>query len=627
MTDYTLLDTIKSPQDLKKLSISALDRLAAELRDFIISCISETGGHLAPNLGAVEITLALHKVFDSPRDKIVWDVGHQAYIHKIITGRRNRFSSIRQFGGLSGFPKISESPHDAFGVGHASTSISAALGMAVGRDLNGDDFKVIAVIGDGSLTGGEAFEGLNNAGDAKRDLVVVLNDNRMSISPNVGALSRYLTNIITNPVYNRLKQDIWEITGRLPRGTALVRNTVRRVEEGIKSMLVPGLLFERLGFRYFGPVNGHDVAGLVRVFREIKKFKGPILVHVISTKGKGYKFAEENATKFHGLGSFCKETGDTPKKETPAYTEVFGRTLTELAEKDDKVVGITAAMSHGTGLIHFARRFPERFFDVGIAEQHAVTFGCGLALQGWKPVVAIYSTFLQRAYDQVIHDAALQNIPLRIVMDRGGLVGADGPTHHGSFDLTYLRVVPNLVLMAPKDENELRDMLYTALQYDAGPIAMRYPRGLSLGLPPKKEITNLPVGKGEILKKGSDLAILAIGDQVQIALELADSLAADNISCRVVNARFIKPLDRELILRCARELPALITMENNSIIGGFGSAVAELLAEELPDVRFKRFGLPDQFVTHGSISDLRKSLGLNTEALHKEILTWLQSNT
>lgn len=617
-----LLESINSPQDLKKLDVAALERLAHEVREFLVSTVANTGGHLAPNLGAVELTLAIHRVFDAPRDKIVWDVGHQAYIHKILTGRRDKFHTLRQYRGISGFPRITESEYDTFGVGHASTAISAALGMATARDLNRESYKVVAVVGDGALTGGMAFEGLNNAGGSKRDIIVVLNDNRMSISPNVGALSRYLTQVITNPLYNKIKEDIWELTGKLPRGSKRVRDAVHRIEEGLKAIIVPGLLFERLGFRYFGPINGHDLTHLIRIFRDIRKFRGPILVHLITTKGKGVEFAEKDATKFHGLGSFCPKTGNTKSKKAPTYTEVFGKALVELASKDDRIVGITAAMADGTGLVHLARRFPNRFFDVGIAEQHAVTFAAGLALNGLKPVVAIYSTFLQRALDQVIHDVALQKIPVVFAMDRGGLVGEDGPTHHGSFDLSYLRLVPNLVVMAPKDENELRDMLWTALQYRDGPVAFRYPRGESFGLPPKPEYQKIPIGKSEVLREGNDLAIFAVGDRVVPAIQCAKVLEAKGITARVVNARFIKPLDRRMIEESVRIFPVVVTVENNTVVGGFGSGIAEILADmEVKDVLFQRFGLPDQFVPHGSITDLFLDIGLDVENLARRIET------
>ena len=613
------LNKINTPDDLKALSISDLNVLAEELREFVIQSVSSTGGHLAPNLGAVEFTLALHYVFNTPEDKIVWDVGHQAYTHKILTGRKDRFHTLRQYGGISGFPRIDESEYDTFGVGHASTAISAALGMATARDLKGNENKVIAVVGDGALSGGIAFEGLNNAGGSKKNIIVVLNDNRMSISPNVGALSRYLNQIITNPLYNKIKKDIWDLTGKLPRGSKKLRELVHRIEESIKGFVVPGLLFERLGFRYFGPIDGHNIGKLIHVFQEIRKLNGPILIHLITTKGKGYKFAEENATKFHGLGSFCPETGISQSKKVPTYTEVFGKALVQVAERDDRVVGITAAMADGTGLVHLANRFPDRFFDVGIAEQHAVTFAAGLALHGYRPVVAIYSTFLQRSFDQVIHDIALQRIPVVFALDRSGLVGEDGPTHHGSFDLSYLRLIPDIVVMAPKDENELRDMLWTAIQYEKGPIAFRYPRGEGLGLPLKSDFKTIPIGKAEVVRKGNDMAIVAIGDMVHYAEELSSRLQEKGLSAHVLNARFVKPLDRNSIIDLFQHFRFVMTLENNSIIGGLGSAVAELLAElNMNNISFHRFGLPDAFVTYGHHHDLLKDIGLDLESLtHK----------
>ncbi len=617
-----ILDDIKSPNDLKHLTLHEMENIADELREFTISTVCKTGGHLAPNLGVVELTLALHKVFDTPIDKIVWDVGHQAYIHKILTGRKEQFHTLRQYEGISGFPKRSESEYDAFGVGHASTSISAALGMATARDLNQEKYKVIAVIGDGALSGGLAFEGLNNAGDAKRDLIVILNDNCMSISPNVGALSRYLTDVITRPFYNRFKDDVWDLTGKLPKGTNLVRGTVRRLEEGLKTMMIPGSIFERLGFRYFGPVDGHDLARLIRIFTHIKEIRGPILVHLVTTKGKGYKYAEENATRFHGLGSFCKETGESEPKKIPAYTKIFGEALVEIAEGNEKVVGITAAMADGTGLAHLEKRFPGRFFDVGIAEGHAVTFAAGLATQGLKPVVAIYSSFMQRCLDQVIHDVALQNLPVIFAMDRSGLVGEDGPTHHGVFDLSFMRIVPNLVLMAPKDENELRDMLYTAVQYD-GPVALRYPRGACIGLGLKSGFNLLPIGKAEILQKGKDLAIFAVGDRVYPALDVASRLKENGVSAEVINARFVKPLDKDLILKVLHRFDTIVTIENNVLPGGFGSAIAEVIVDaSFEDVRFRRFGLPDAFVPHGKLSILHETFNLSAKKVAEAIQEW-----
>ncbi len=620
------LKDINSPADLKNLDIQALEELAGEIREFLISVISKTGGHLAPSLGAVELTLALHTVFDTPKDKIVWDVGHQAYVHKILTGRREQFLTLRQYGGICGFPKISESEYDTFGVGHASTAISAALGMASARDLTGEDYRVVAVVGDGAMTGGLSFEGLNNAGCSRQDIIVVMNDNSMSISPNVGALSRAFTQVITNPLYNRIKADIWELTGKLPRGSNKLRGTVHRIEEGLKAMLVPASLFEHLGFRYFGLIDGHSITQLCRIFQEIKRLHGPILVHVITKKGKGYKFAEDDATKFHGLGSFCPETGCSEPKAGPTYTDIFGNTLIELAEKDKKIVGITAAMSHGTGMIHFARRFPERFFDVGIAEQHAVTFAAGLALRGLKPVVAIYSTFLQRAFDQIIHDVALQKIPMVLVLDRGGLVGEDGPTHHGAFDLSYLRLVPNTILMTPKDEDELRNMLWTALQHKEGPVAIRYPRGYAQGVPLSRTFRKIPIGKSEILREGTHLAILAVGDQVYRALELSKSLEEKGVSARVVNMRFVKPLDIQMVRETAEKYPLVVSLENNTVIGGFGSALAEVISESGYAPVFKRFGLPDRFIPHGVMCDLWKDTGLTLESLRSEIMDLVRKN-
>ena len=621
-----ILNQINSPADLKKLSIRELQDLAAEIREFLVENVARTGGHLAPNLGAVELTIALHRVFDAPRDKIVWDVGHQAYVHKILTGRRDRFHTLRQFGGISGFPKISESEYDAFGAVHSSTSISAAFGLAVGRDLAGEHYKVAAVIGDGAMTGGMAFEGLNNAGCSKRDFIVILNDNAMSISPNVGAVAKYLTHIISAPMYNRIKRRIWDWTGTFPRGSGTLRRIIQRLEEVLKSMLVPGLLFERLGFRYFGPVDGHDLDWLVRLFGEIRKLSGPIFVHLVTTKGKGYRYAEEDATAFHGTGAFCPETGKAEPANLPSYTDVFGQTLVELAEKNDKIMAVTAAMADGTGLVHFQKRFPDRFFDVGIAEQHAVTFSAGLALQGFRPVVAIYSTFLQRAYDQIIHDVALQSLPLVFVLDRGGLVGEDGPTHHGSFDLSYLRLIPNMVIMAPRDENELRDMLWTALQYNKGPIAIRYPRGRSLGLIPQKGFHEIPIGRSELLRDGEDAALLCVGDQVWPCMEAAESLESSHgIKASVVDMRFVKPLDTGRLRSIVQKSAMVVTVENNTMLGGFGGAVAEWISEQGIPVPFRRFGLPDRYVPHGRPCDLMHELKLDKPSLVREIAAFYRN--
>lgn len=616
-----LLDKINSPADLKNFSVSELAGLAKELREFVITTISHTGGHLAPSLGVVELTLVLHYLFDSPRDKIVWDVGHQAYVHKILTGRKDRFSTIRQYHGISGFPKIAESEYDSFGTGHASTSISSALGMACARDLAGEDYNVIVVIGDGALTGGLAFEGLNNAGASGKKIIVIVNDNAMSISKNVGAFSKYLTTLITMQSYNKLKREIWGITGKLSILGRKIRNIVGRVDEGLKSIVVPGLLFERLGFRYFGPVDGHDISRLIRVLRLVKSLNGPIMVHVVTRKGKGYEPAEKNASIFHGLGAFDKETGKTAKKSSiPSYNKVFGMSLTEFGEDNKKIVGITAAMSIGTGLIHFADKFPDRFFDVGIAEGHAVTFAAGLAAQGYKPVVALYSSFLQRAYDSVIHDVALQKLPVVFAIDRAGLVGDDGPTHHGVFDLSYLRVVPNLIVMAPKDEFELKRMLYTALKYEKGPIALRYPRGSGVGVPLDAPIKELEIGKGEVVANGKDAVIIAVGTVVYNALKAREILLEENIDVQVVNARFIKPLDEELLNNQFEKFNLIVTVEDNAIQGGFGSAVSELLLQgDHDDVVLHKIGIPDEFIEQGSISQLYQQVGLDADSIANTI--------
>lgn len=612
----SILDTINSPEDLKKLDIPKLSQLAKELRDFIVSTVCCTGGHLAPSLGAVELTLALHYVFSSPKDKIIWDVGHQAYVHKIITGRKDMFHTLRQFDGISGFPRPDENPHDAFGVGHASTSISAALGMACARDLKGENYSVVAVIGDGAMSGGLAFEGLNNAGALKKNILVIINDNRMSISRNVGALSEYLTALITAPMYNVVKRDIWALTWKLSKLGGKIRGGVRRMEQMLKAAIVPGLLFERLGFRYIGPINGHNIAGLTRVLQEVKKFKDPVLLHVLTTKGKGYRPAEEDAPRFHGLGSFNIYTGASESSSSvPSYTEVFGKTLVKIVEKHENVVGITAAMALGTGLSYLSEAHPDKFFDVGIAEAHAVTFAGGLASQGYKPVVAIYSTFLQRAYDQIIHDIALQNLPVIFAMDRGGLVGEDGPTHHGSFDLSYLRNIPNLVIMAPKDENELKDMLWTAVQYN-GPIALRYPRGAGEGVEVTESIRILKIGENELIREGTDVVLLAVGRMVRRAVEAASLLAEKGIVAEVINNRFIKPLEGKSLLKIARRFPLVVTLEDNTVIGGLGSAVAEIFADNgISDTKLLRLGLPDKFIPHGDMALLFRTLGLDAEGV------------
>lgn len=564
----------------------------------------------------VELTLALHYCFDSPRDKIIWDVGHQAYAHKIITGRRDAFGTLRTKGGISGFPRIEESQHDAFGTGHASTSISAALGLACARDLKGEDYHVVAVIGDGALTGGLAFEGLNQAGHLKKDLIVILNDNRMSISTNVGALAQYLTRLMTTPVYRRFEADVWELLGRLPSWGGKARRVARRIKESLKNLLVPGVLFEELGFRYFGPIDGHDLAQLIRILQDVKQFKGPQLLHVKTIKGKGYTYAEQDATKFHGIGSFDKKTGKIEKQsDLPSFTQVFGSTLVELAQFDKRIVAITAAMPDGTGLTEFEKRYPERFFDVGIAEQHAVTFAAGLAREGMKPVVAVYSTFLQRAYDQIIHDVALQNLNVCFAVDRGGLVGSDGPTHHGCFDLSYLRQIPNMVVMAPKDENELRHMIATMIEYAAGPIAVRYQRDHCYGVKCDPQARPLKIGKGEVLVKGEDVALVGIGSMVRICEQAAKILEEEGVKPWVINARFVKPLDEELLVSIANRVRLLVTVEENSLKGGFGSAVAELFCSAGVSVWHIMVGLPDRFIPHGTRDELLTDVGLTPEAI------------
>ena len=613
---YTYLDKIDSPADLKKLKPEQLPALAEEVRRFLLDTVSTTGGHLGSNLGAVELTIALHYCFDSPQDKIIWDVGHQAYTHKILTGRRERFPSQRQYKGLSGFPKRCESEHDAFGVGHSSTSISAGLGMAVAGELAGAKSRAIAVIGDGSLTGGMAFEALNQAGHLKKNLIVVLNDNEMSISKNVGAFSSFISRKMTGRYFRDLKKEMQGLLRNIPAIGTDILHFAKRAENSLKGFLTPGSLFEALGFDYLGPLDGHDLAQLVEVFNNINQLDGPLLVHVMTTKGKGYKPAEETPDKYHGVGAFDVTTGmGAPKAGSKSYTDVFGETMVQLAEQDPKIVAITAAMPDGTGLNRFAECFPKRFFDVGIAEQHGMTFAAGLAADGFRPVTAIYSTFVQRAYDQVFHDICLQNLPVTIAMDRAGLVGDDGPTHHGVFDLSYLRHLPGLALMAPKDENELRHMLKTAL-YAGAPMALRYPRGAGYGVEMDSELKSLEIGKGELLVEGSDVCIVAIGSTVYPALQAAETLKERGISAGVVNARFVKPLDAELILSVAGKTGRIVTVEENALQGGFGSAVLELLFDNgRHDVKIKRLGIPDHYVEHGSQAQLRKDLGIDADGI------------
>lgn len=618
-----ILETINSPADVKALSLEQLKQLAEEIRQLLISVISKTGGHLAPNLGVVELTLALHRVFTTPKDKIVFDVGHQSYIHKIITGRREQFSTLRQYGGLSGFPKRSESEHDAFGTGHSSTSISAALGMAVARDLQGEDYNVIAVIGDGSMTGGMAFEALNNAGTLHKKMIVVLNDNEMSISKNVGAMSEYLYQLRTGETYNKIKHDIEGWLKNMEFGTDVLK-AIRRLKGSVKYLMVPTSIFEELGFTYLGPIDGHDLQGLTEVLQAAKKIDGPVLVHVLTKKGKGYKPAEESPNKFHGTGPFDIATGKKiANPNAPiTYTEVFGRTLTELANDDKDIIGITAAMPDGTGMSTFAKAHPERCFDVGIAEQHAVTSAAGAAAVGLKPVAAIYSTFLQRAYDSVLHDICMQRLHVTLCLDRAGLVGDDGYTHHGVFDYAYLRSMPEMTIMAPKDENELRHMLKTAVDFD-GPVSVRYPRGSGVGVSIAEPMHSLPIGKAEVLREGKDVCLWGIGSMVQTALQAADKLAEQGISAGVVNMRFAKPLDEELLLEHAAQYGKIVTLEEGALQGGVGSAVLETLnaAKMLQKCQVLTLGIPDEFVLHGDKKLLFKDLGLDVETIADKIAT------
>lgn len=613
----SLLAQIKSPAELKKLNKNQLPLLAEELRQQIVSTVATNGGHLGSSLGVVELTIALHRIFDSPKDQIIWDVGHQAYAHKLLTGRQEEFATLRQLNGISGFPKRSESEHDVFGVGHSSTSISAALGMAVAGDILGQDNKVVAVIGDGSLTAGMAFEGLNHAGHLKQKLVVILNDNEMSISPNVGALSSFLSRKMTSDTFIRFKKETENLLSYVPGiGRDLV-NLAKRAEESLKSFMTPGMLFEGFGFDYFGPLDGHNLEELMATLHNVAQIKGPVLLHVLTKKGKGYAPAEQNPPKFHGVGPFDKQTGvvKSPRPDSAAsYTSVFSKTLVSLAEADQRIVAITAAMTEGTGLKKFSEVFPERFYDVGIAEQHAVTFAAGLACRGMRPVVAIYSTFMQRAYDQVIHDVCLQNLPVSFAMDRGGLVGADGPTHHGVFDLSFLRHVPNLIFATPRNEIELQRIMKTASQYD-GPFAYRYPRGNGLGLPLPEKIEALEIGKGELLKEGSDGLIIALGTMVDEALIAAGKLEEQGVSLAVMDARFVKPLDATQILSLAENVSFVITAEENALQGGFGSSVLELFSDHGLTLPVQRVGIPDYFVEQGTQPELRDQLGLCAQGI------------
>lgn len=617
---YALLNRIEKPEDVKALTVRELEQLASELRHFIIDTVSQNGGHLAPNLGTVELTLALYSVFSFPEDKLVWDVGHQAYTHKILTGRRDAFKTLRKKGGITGFPNRSESVYDAFGVGHASTSISAALGMALARDAKGEKNQVIAVIGDGALTGGESFEALNNAGDLGTKLIVILNDNEMSIDANVGAMSEYLSRIRIAPQYARAKRDMGSLLMSIPHIGDKVYKTASHLKDGVRSVLVPGSLFEEMGFHYIGPIDGHNIALLEEVLTSAKEMEGPVLIHIHTVKGKGYKPAEQAPEKFHGVGCFDPSTGKSAKKAgcAPSYTSVFSKALIDLAKDRPDILAITAAMPSGTGLKAFGQAYPKRFFDVGIAEEHAMTLAAGMAAAGMHPVIALYSTFAQRAYDQLIHDVCLQNLPVTLCLDRAGLVGEDGPTHHGVFDLSYLRQMPNMCVMAPKDEEELRHMLATAIAIE-GPAAVRYPRGAGLGVPLPDSLETLPVGKAEVLQEEGDIAFLAVGTMVEKAKEAAAILKEEGIEAAVVNMRFIKPLDTELLGEMARTKRLLITAEENVLAGGFGSAVAEYLADHGIEVPLLRFGIPDRFIEQGTRRELLSLCGLQPDEMAERI--------
>ncbi len=624
---YPVLSKVNYPSDIKQMDVTELKQLCKDIREYLVDTISEIGGHFGGGLGTVELTVAVHKVFNTPYDLVVWDTGHQAYPHKILTGRKEALKRIRKFGGISGFLKRNESEYDAFGAGHATTSISAALGMAVGRDLNNEpNRKVIAIIGDGAMTGGMAYEAMNNSGMLKSDLIVILNDNRMSIAPNVWQISNYFTEMISHPDYNKFKAQIWDLTGKLDAFGDRLRKIAARLESGIKAVVTPGMLFEALGFRYFGPVNVHNLHQLIRILEHVKTLKGPILIHAITEKGKGYKPAEGHVQRLHASTPFDKLTGKAYKKEgaPPAFTTIFGNSLVEIVKQNPKVVGITGAMPDGTGLDILQKECPKNYFDVGIAEEHAVTFAAGLATQGIIPVVAIYSTFLQRAFDQIIHDVALQKLHVVFVMDRAGLVGADGPTHHGSFDVSYLRFIPGIVIMAPKDEAELRNMLYTAIEYKDGPIALRYPRGSALGVELKPGFEKLEIGIAETLRSGEDVALLAYGSMVNYSMKAAELLEHLGIHCEVVNMRFAKPLDENLLDNIASRFKKIVTLEENSVIGGFGSGVLEYFADRNYKNDILRIGLPDKFVDHGTQEELHKMLGIDPEGIVNRIIRFIE---
>ncbi|WP_431809166.1 1-deoxy-D-xylulose-5-phosphate synthase [Brevibacillus agri] len=614
-----LLTTINDPQDLKKCNSQQLHTLASEIRQFLVETLSKTGGHLAPNLGVVELTLALHYVFNSPKDKLIWDVGHQAYVHKMLTGRRDMFPTLRQYKGLCGFPKMKESPHDVWETGHSSTSLSAAMGMATARDLKKEKNHVVAIIGDGALTGGMALEALNHIGHERKNVIVVLNDNEMSIAPNVGALHNYLGKIRSTENYQWAKDEVEGLLKSIPAVGGKLASIAERFKDSMKYLLVSGVLFEELGFTYIGPIDGHNMELLVDTLKTAKQTKGPVLIHAITKKGKGYAPAEADSVKWHGIGTYKIESGDTPKS-APTYTSVFAETMIELAAEDKSLVAVTPAMPAGSGLIPFGQKYPDRLFDVGIAEQHACTFAAGLATQGLKPVLAIYSTFLQRAYDQLIHDVARQKLNVVFAVDRAGLVGADGETHQGMYDIAFMRIIPNMVIMAPKDENELRHMMKTAMAYNEGPISYRYPRLPARGVPLDRELQVLPIGKAEIVREGKQVAILSFGHVFELAEQAVNQLNAEGIRPMLVNARFCKPLDEELLFRLAKEGYDIVTVEEGCEMGGFGSAVIECYNRAgYHGVNVQVVAVPDYFVEHGSVKEQRQEVELTAENIASRV--------
>ena len=625
----SLLEGIHSPADLKGLAREQLTALAAELRHVIIQTVARRAGHLAANLGVVELTIALHRVFDSPRDRIIWDVGHQCYTHKLLTGRYERFDTLRTAGGIAGYPRRAESEHDPFGASHGSTSISAALGFAVARDLRGGHEHVVAVIGDGALTGGLAYEGLNNAGELQKRLIVVLNDNDMSIAPTVGAIAHYLTKLTTSRIYRRFERDVWELLGKLPPGWR-AREGARRVKEGLQNLVVPTVLFEELGFKYFGPIDGHDLDTLLETLEDLKRFEGPTLLHVVTTKGKGYGPAELDKTTFHGVGVFDPETGEALNRARPTYTSVYGETVVEIGRQLPEVVAVTAAMADNTGLKSFSREFPERFFDVGMAEEHAVTFSAALAANGLVPLTTIYSTFLQRAFDQILHDVAVQDLSIVLAVDRAGLVGEDGAPQHGAFDVSYLRMIPGMTLMAPANGEELRDMIWTAVRLQPtakGPIAVRFPRApIPEAALPQRPPALIAPGTAQQLRAGGDVALIALGTMVLPALAAADLLAAEGVSATVVNARFVCPLDERVITGLARSVGRIVTVEENVPMGGFGSAVSECLdRNDLSATPLLRIALPEQFVAHGKRDALLQQVGLDGPGIARRTREWVRA--